>query len=247
MSDYYLGIIGGSGLYSLGKVKERFNVESDFGVADIELIDIDGNDVYFLARHGKGHNIPPHMINYRANICALKKCNVGAIITSSAVGSMRKDFKPGMFGLCSQYIDFTKERKSSFFDNFNNGVVHTDMTEPYSKELNKLIEESFVQNNEKYIKELTMVITEGPRFETKAEIKAYTILGGEIVGMTGYPEVALSKEVDIKYSSIAICTNYAAGISEKPLDHKEVIEIMNSVSLRLIDIIKTSVKLFYEK
>jgi 5'-methylthioadenosine phosphorylase len=247
MREGYLGIIGGSGLYALGEIKKSLNIETEFGVAAIELIDIDGDEVYFLPRHGKGHTIAPHLINYRANISALKKCGVGYIVATSAVGSMKLDFRPSMFGICSQFIDFTKRRESTFFDDFKSGIRHTDMTEPYSKELNKVIEESFVQNNENYVKDLTMVITEGPRFETKAEIRAFSLLGGEIVGMTGYPEVALSREIDIQYSAIAVCTNYAAGISNNPLSHREVIEIMNNAFPRLKNVLKTVTKLFYNK
>jgi 5'-methylthioadenosine phosphorylase len=119
------------------------------------------------------------------------------------------------------------------------------MTEPYSNKLNNLIEKSFIKNRIDYIKDLTMIITEGPRFETKAEIKAYSILGGEIVGMTGYPEVALAKELKLEYSSIAICTNYAAGISPNPLSHQEVIEVMNKVSGHLQNAISDLIILYY--
>jgi len=245
MNEKKLGIIGGSGLYNLGELKEEVEIQTEFGLVYLKIININGFTVYFLPRHGEKHEIPPHKINFRSNILAFKECGIKDIISTSAVGSLRLDFKPGMFGTCYQFIDFTKSRNSTYFDSFKGGAGHTDMTEPYSNKLNNLIEKSFIKNRIDYIKDLTMIVTEGPRFETKAEIKAYSILGGEIVGMTGYPEVALAKELKLGYSSIAICTNYAAGISPNPLSHQEVIEVMNKVSGHLQNIISDAIILYY--
>lgn len=242
MSKGSLGIIGGSGLYSLGESREEIKVSTKFGSVKLRTFSIKEMDIFFLPRHGEKHEIPPHKINFKANILAFKECGVKDIISTSAVGSLRYDFRPGMFGTCYQFIDFTKDRDSTYFDSFKSGIGHTDMTEPYSKKLNDIIEKGFIKNKIDYMKNLTMVVTEGPRFETKAEIKAFSILGGEIVGMTGYPEVVLAKELNIEYAVIAICTNYAAGISPNPLSHEEVIDMMNKVSVNLNNVISDVIK-----
>jgi len=246
MKNKSLGIIGGSGFYNLVEGEEKIKIDTEFGSVNLKSLNINGLDTYFLSRHGEEHEIPPHKINFKANILAFKKCGARGIISTSAVGSLRPDFKPRMFGTCYQFIDFTKNRKSTYLDSFKGKMGHTDMTEPYSKELNALIEKAFIQNNIEYLKDLTMIVTEGPRFETKAEIKAFSTLGGEIVGMTGYPEVALARELSIEYATIAICTNYAAGISNNLLSHKEVIDMMNEVSQKLKNVIFDTIKFYYK-
>jgi len=216
-------IIGGSGLETIGKPLNQKVVDTPYGDVTIETLSVKNKDFIFLSRHGSNHQTPPHKINYRANIWALKKCNVKQILATAAVGSLKLSFKPGMFGLVSQFMDFTKNRESTFFDSFEKGLQHTDMSTPYSQNMNLLLERALLKFSLPYESNLVMVVTEGPRFETSAEIKAFTILGGDIIGMTGYPEVALANELSIPYSCLAICSNFAAGIINKPLSHEEVI------------------------
>jgi 5'-methylthioadenosine phosphorylase len=232
-----IGFIGGSGIYEVFKNKKSKYSLSKYGITRLEKTFINERDIFFIPRHGKNHQIPPHMINYRSYIFTLYKLGVRVIFSTSAVGSINPELKPGMFALVNQYIDFTKQRKSTFFNNFKKGIKHTDMTEPYSIKLNHIIEDTYIENNINYMKNLTMIVTEGPRFETPAEIKAFGILGGDIVSMTGYPEVTLARELNIEYASIVICTNYAAGISNDSLSHDEVLNIINRSSERITKII----------
>lgn len=219
-----LGIIGGSGLEKIGLENQDKVITTPYGKVPIQLMILDKTHVVFLSRHGYDHALAPHQINYLANIWALHSLSVTHIIATAAVGSLRLDFKPGMFGIVNQFIDFTKNRQNTFLTSFKDGIKHIDMTNPYSDKLNSLLESSIIEENIPYKKDLTLVVTEGPRFETSAEIKAFSLLGGDIVGMTGYPEVSLARELSIEYSCLAISTNFAAGLTNRKLSHEEVIE-----------------------
>lgn len=218
-----LSIIGGSGLEKIGLPLKQEEISTPFGLVPIQTIQLEDTPVIFLSRHGKDHTIAPHQINYKANIWALHSLSVTHILATAAVGSLREDFPPGSFGIVSQFLDFTKSRNSTYFDHFKDGINHIDMTQPYSSWLNKKLETILIEKKLPHQKDLTLVVTEGPRFETSAEIKAYSILGGDIVGMTGYPEISLARELGIEYSCLAISTNFAAGIKEQKLSHEEVI------------------------
>jgi 5'-methylthioadenosine phosphorylase len=205
-----IGIIGGSGLDDpqiLENYEEK-EIETPYGKpsSKITLGKISGVEVCILARHGKSHSIPPSQVNYRANLWALKELGCICILATSAVGSLREEIKPGNLVFPNQFIDFTKQRKMSFFD--GNEVVHTSMAEPYDKKsreiLCKICEElSFVYNKNK-----TLVVIEGPRFSTKAESQMFRQLGCDIIGMTGCPEVVLANELQIPYQTIAMSTDY---------------------------------------
>ena len=237
-------IIGGSGLETIGKSRNQKVVKTPFGETTVETLSVNNKEFLFLSRHGKNHQTPPHKINYRANIWALKECNVKQILATAAVGSLKLSFKPGMFGIVSQFIDFTKNRESTFFDSFEKGLQHTDMSNPYSEQMNLLLEEAFLKFKYPFDTNLVLVVTEGPRFESSAEIKAYTVLGGDVIGMTGYPEVALANELSIPYSCMAICSNFAAGITNQPLSHEEVIhtidQLKESITYTLVYFIENS-------
>jgi Purine nucleoside phosphorylase len=179
----------------------------------------------FLPRHGEGHTCPPHMVNYRANIMALKQAGVESIIAVASVGSLRAHIRPGDFVLLDQFIDFTKSRTSTFFD--GSEVVHVDMTEPFCESLRKCVLAA-KPSGQKVHERGTYVCSDGPRFETAAEIKAYSAMGGDVVGMTVVPEVVLARELGMCYAGIAAVTNYAAGISKK-VSHEEVLEAMKKI------------------
>jgi 5'-methylthioadenosine phosphorylase len=239
-----LGIIGGSGLENISLDHQEKIVLTPYGKVPIQLILIGEVQVVFLSRHGYDHSIAPHQINYLANIWALHSLSVTHIIATAAVGSLRLDFKPGMFGIVNQFIEFTKNRQNTFLTSFIDGIKHIDMTFPYSEKLNSLLEISIIEEKLPYKKDLTLVVTEGPRFETSAEIKAFSLLGGDIVGMTGYPEVSLARELSIEYSCLAINTNFAAGITKFKLSHEEVINNMAKSITNVKTILsKTCVKL----
>ncbi len=232
-----IGIIGGTGVYDIVDKADSVSkkkVETSYGVVEVSLLKIDGKDVAFLPRHSSGHSHPPHMINYKANISALKELGVNQIIATNSVGSLDLDIGPGAFVIVDDFIDFTVLRDKTFFDD---SVVHTDMSEPYCSRLREaLISSGNVVPNGTY------VCTEGPRFETPAEIKMFRKMGGDVVGMTGLPEVVLAREKNICYSSICIVSNYGAGISKDKLSMEEVLDIMNEKSAELLDLIYDTVR-----
>ncbi len=223
-----LAIIGGTGVYDPEILKDvrQETIDTRYGAVTLQVGSYAGREVAFLPRHGAKHSVPPHRINYRANIWALKSFGVERIIATSAVGSMNLDMKPGDFVLLDQFIDFTTGRETTFFDGDEQGVVHTDFTEPYCPEVRQSLGEAARELGITLHRRGCYVCTEGPRFETPAEIKAFRLLGGDLVGMTNVPEVTLAREAGICYATVALVTNFAAGISPEPLTHEEVVEVM---------------------
>ena len=227
-----IGIIGGSGVYEITR-KADFCTEkiiaTDYGDVEVSILDISGKKVAFIPRHASGHSIPPHKINYRANIDALKKAGVTKIIATNSVGSMNEDMPPGSFVIPDDFLDFSQDRVKTFYED---KVVHIDVTEAYCPNLRDVLAESG-----DVILGGTYVCTEGPRFETPAEIKMFKMLGGDLVGMTGVPEVTLAREREICYSSICIVSNYASGISPDELTIEEVFEMMAKKEADLLELI----------
>ena len=225
-----IAIIGGTGVYdpSIFTSVQDKSLKTPYG--DIHYTEGTYRDktIIFLARHGKGHSIPPHLINYRANIWGLKKLGVTFIISTTAVGSLNEEFKPGDFVLTDQFLDFTKSRITTFYDGDERGVAHLDVTNPYCPELREIIMKEGLALGLQMHNGGTYVCTEGPRFETPAEIKMFSLLGGDTVGMTNVPEVNLANEAEIAYATISMITNYAAGISKTVLTHHEVLEMMDA-------------------
>ena len=211
-----IAIIGGTGVCDIKMLKnaKEHHMDTFYGTIHYVRGTYEGKELIFLPRHGKTHSIPPHLINYRGNMLGLKRLGVTAVISTTAVGSLNRDFKPNEFVLPDQFLDFTKSRHTSFFDGGENGVVHVDMTEPYCPTLRRTIMAAadelggYALHNGG-----TYVCTEGPRFETPAEIKMYEKLGGDLVGMTNVPEVCLAREAEICYATVSMVTNFAAGIS----------------------------------
>lgn len=206
-------IIGGTGVYDTGHNTTIKKVKTKYEEVELDIINIEGEDIVFLARHGKGHSAPPHLINYRANMMALKELGVKYIYGTAAVGSCNENYIPGDVVVIKDFIDFTKLRPMTFFEGGNEPVKHVDMSDPYCKNLR----EKFYNESKKHELEIkgdaVYVCTEGPRFETGAEIRMYKSLGGDVVGMTNVPEVVLAKELGMCYSTIGIITNWCTGIS----------------------------------
>lgn len=242
-----IAIIGGTGVCDatmLDTVRER-QMDTFYGKIHYIQGTYKGKDVIFLPRHGKLHSIPPHLINYRANILGLKRLGVTAILSTTAVGSLNREFKPNEFVLPDQFIDFTKNRHTSFFDGGANGVVHVDMTEPYCYSLRSaVITASQILSGYTVHSGGVYVCTEGPRFETPAEIKMYEKLGGDLVGMTNVPEVCLAREAEMCYATVSMVTNFAAGISPAALTHSEVVECMEQNSQRLRELLMKTVEIY---
>ncbi|MCG0237835.1 MAG: S-methyl-5'-thioadenosine phosphorylase [Firmicutes bacterium] len=222
-------IIGGTGVYDPRILTDlrRERVETPWGAIEVQIGTYKGREVAFLPRHGADHSVPPHRINYRANIWGLKKLGVERVLATTAVGSLNLEMKPGDFVFIDQFMDFTKGgRPLTFFEGGPDGVVHTDVTEPYCPELRKTLIQAAEELGLRHHTRGTYVCTEGPRFETAAEIRAFRTLGGDLVGMTNVPEAVLAREAGLCYAVISMVTNYAAGISPQPLTHEEVLEVM---------------------
>ena len=233
-----LAVIGGTGVYDPSMLENvtRIDLNTPYGPVACQMGVLAGKQVVFIPRHGNTHSIPPHLINYRANIWALKKLGIKKIMATTAVGSLNPDMKPGDFVLADQFLDFTKSRISTFYEGGERGVVHVDMTYPYCAGLRH--EMAVLAKSLRFSAHETgcYVCTEGPRFETPAEIKAYARLGGDVVGMTGVPEAVLAREAEMCYVTVSMVTNFAAGISKECLTHQEVLETMkqNSANIRLL-------------
>ncbi len=242
------GVIGGSGIYQIeGIESEKLTVVTPYGEVEVFASQIGDKEVFFLPRHGSGHTLPPHLVNYRANIWALASLGVKRVLATNAVGSLREEFSPGYIVLPDQFLDFTKSRPSTFFDSPGK-VAHTDMTVPYCPQIRQEIMRAAASLGiEKITNGGTYVATEGPRFETAAEIKAYKHLGGDLVGMTSVPEVVLAREAGMCYASISIVTNYAAGISPDILTHDEVLEMMARIMPVVVRLIVVTIENFPEE
>ena len=224
----HLAIIGGSGDYDpkLLGAGERLEVTTRYGTALLTQGIYQGEKVVFLARLGTEHGTPPHKINYRANMAALVKLGVSRVIATAAVGTLNEQMPPGSMVLLEQFLDFTKGREATFFDGGEAGVIHTDVTQPYCPQLKQFLQRAAQNAALELLDGGVYVCTEGPRFETPAEIKMFKMLGGDLVGMTNVPEVVLAREAGLCYSTVTLCTNFAAGISPQELSHQEVLDVM---------------------
>lgn len=232
-----IAIIGGTGVggFPLEGEPTEVSVRTHWGVADLRVGRLRGKAVVFLARHGSGHKVPPHRINYRANIAALKKVGVRAAFATTAVGSMREDLLPGELVLLSNLIDFTRDRTGkTFFDGGDAPVVHSDLTHPYSDELRTLCLESAEELGIALRPGGVYICGDGPRYETAAEVKLFASWGADVAGMTAVPEVPLAREAGIHYAGISLVTNLGAGLSRGELTHAEVEEAMEAARPRLI-------------
>lgn len=211
-------IIGGTGVYDIGTGSYTKTVETKYGNVEVDVVKIDGEEIVFLARHGKGHGTPPHRVNYRANMLALKQLGVKFIYATAAVGSCNEKYEPGDIVVIKDFIDITKTRPLTVYEGEDNRVIHTDMSDPYCKNLREKLYEAASEIGMQ-IKggDAVYACTEGPRFETAAEIRVFKNLGGDIVGMTNVPEVVLAKELGMCYAAVGIITNWCTGMKKEEI------------------------------
>lgn len=207
-------IIGGTGVYDLGEETYSKRVETEYGKVEVNILNIKGDEIVFLARHGKDHSVPPHKIDYRANMMALKKLGVKYIYATAAVGSCNENYAPGDIVVIKDFIDFTKSRPVTFFEGKGQPVVHVDMGDPYCRNMRKRFYEAASSEGIPIKGDAVYACTEGPRFETAAEIRMYKMLGADVVGMTSVPEVVLAKELGMCYATVGIVTNWCTGIEK---------------------------------
>jgi 5'-methylthioadenosine phosphorylase len=223
-----IGIIGGTGIYDpeLFSAKREIKVHTPYGeTSDLVTIgEYSGVKAAFVPRHGRGHRIPPHSINNRANIWALKQLGVKRIIAPSAVGSLKEAFKPGDIAIPDQFIDFTKRRQYTFYD--GGQVCHVSVADPFCPELRDIAIDKIKKLKYLLHSNGTYVCIEGPRFSTRAESKFFRdIMKADIIGMTLVPEVNLAREAEICYISIATITDYDVW-ADHPVTSAEIIEIL---------------------
>ena len=225
-----IAIIGGTGLTKLAELEiiKHETVDTAFGKPSEPLTygKLFGRDVIFLPRHGGNHTIPPHMINYRANIRALKDAGVEKIIAIAACGAMDEAFVPTSLAIPDQIIDYTWGRKHTFFEDSLDEVTHIDFTNPYDEALRQALIKSCQQANVQFSDYGTYAAAQGPRLETAAEIKRMEHDGCTMVGMTGMPEAALARELGMAYACCAVSVNWAAGKTEAEITMEEIIRCL---------------------
>ncbi len=206
-------IIGGTGFYSIpGAVFRQRIVETPYGRARVFQGEEQYADLFFLARHGVRHSVPPHRINYRANIKALEQLGVRRVLATFAVGSLRLEISPLSLVAIDQFLDFTQNRAHTFYDDERLGFAHTDMTNPLCSGLQSGLLRLAQERGFSILPSGTYVCTNGPRLETSAEIRMFARLGGDVVGMTGIPEIPLARELGLHYAAVAYVINYGAGL-----------------------------------
>ena len=227
VGGYMLAIIGGTGLSGLQgfELLEKIALKTSYARGKVRLSRLKSaeKEFLFLPRHGANHKIPPHQINYRANLAALAELGVTEIVAVNAVGAIHGDLLPGSVAVPDQIIDYSYSRDVSFFDGILKPVHHIDFTDPYSEAMRQRIlsaaEVAKAHKKSSYavMRSGTYACTQGPRLETAAEIRRLAHDGCDMVGMTGMPEAALARELEIDYASLALSVNWAAGLSEEPI------------------------------
>ena len=235
-----LGLIVGTGV-DFTPSQEYNRVTTPYGEAFLTETFLSGHRIVFLRRHGPALNIPPHLINYRANIWALKEAGVSRIIATAAVGSLRHAISPGSLAVIDDFIDFTKRREVTFQNHPFDSVVHIDYSVPYCPTISTAIEDAAAELGISLAGRVTYLCVDGPRYETPAEVRMFAFLGADVVGMTGVPEVTLARELGMCYGSLAIVTNYAAGIESMPLSHRDVVRSVHEKSQLIQSLLEATV------
>ncbi len=210
-------IIGGTGVYGLDGDSRTQRVETPYGEVEVFVARMGEEEIVFLPRHGKGHQVPPHLINYRANMKALDLLGVRYVYATAAVGSMNHRYAPGDMVMVTDFLDFTKVRPLTFFDGGDGRVGHVDMTHPYCPNLRRAFYEAASKEGLEIKGEGVYVCTEGPRFETAQEIRMYQGFGGDVVGMTNVPEAVLAKELGMCYQVVGMVTNWCTGVQKEAI------------------------------
>jgi len=240
-----IAIIGGSGFTHLKalEITRREVVHTPFGEPSAPMTHglLDGQPVVFLPRHGPGHTIPPHKINYRANIWALYNAGVSQVIAIAAVGGISEDMAPGMLVIPDQIIDYTYARPQTFFENDLAQVTHIDFTWPYCTDVSEALVSGAQAAGVKHVVGATYGAAQGPRLETAMEIQRMEQDGCNIVGMTGMPETSLAREIGLCYASCALVVNWAAGKSERPITLQDIEHNLNEGMLNVRAVLEQAI------
>jgi len=243
-----LAIIGGSGLYSLGDdfhLDDQCSRKTPYGEtsADVLLGCWQDIEIAFLPRHGAGHSIAPHAVNYRANLWALKQAGVSRIIAVNAVGGISSEMAPATLSIPRQLIDYSSGREHSFCDGRDGLVHHVDFSQPYSATLRASLKQAAARLDLAIVDSGIYGCSNGPRFETAAEIERMRRDGCSIVGMTGMPEAGLAREIDIEYACLALVVNWAAGIADSEISMEEIMVNLEQGIQRLRPLLLATAKL----
>jgi len=228
-----IGVIGGTGLYELCGIHRSTTVETLFGNVVVSTGDIEGKEVVFLPRHGQSHDIPPHAINYEANMTALKQLGVHAVIGVQAVGALNPALRMGDYVIPDQFIDFTKSRHTVF----TSDVRHVDMRQPYCEALRTVLKNAL--KGRRCYEKGTYACVEGPRFETEAEIRMFRMLGGDVIGMTIAHEATLARELSMCYAALSLVTNKTSAAGTF---HEDVVRVVASKKAEIEHIMYTVIQ-----
>ena len=230
-----IGVFGGSGFYSLLDDVREVKVDTPYGTPSdsVFLADVGGRRVAFMPRHGRRHTIPPHRINYRANVWAMRSLGVKAVISPCAAGSLQLAVKPGDFVVCDQFVDRTHGRVDSFYD--GPIVTHLSSADTYDPVLRRLAIDTIRDHGIEVHERGTVVVIEGPRFSTKAESKWFSDAGWEVINMSQYPEAWLCRELGMAVVNISLITDYDAGVLEgtEAVDAMSVLEVFQQNASRI--------------
>ncbi len=211
-----VGIFGGSGFYRFLDEVEEVPLATPYGPpsAPVRLGTIEGVPVAFMPRHGDEHTLPPHRINYRANIWAMREVGVRRIIGPSACGSLKPELAPGTFVICDQFVDRTHARESTFYDGPQ--TTHVSAADPYCADLRAVLTEAAAAEGIPVVEKGTVVVIQGPRFSSRAESRWYAASGFDVVNMTQFPECWLARELELCYATVCLVTDYDVGLEGMP-------------------------------
>ncbi len=246
-----IGVFGGSGFYSFLKQRKEVEIKTPYGNPsdNVTIGKVEGIKVAFIPRHGSSHTIPPHKINYRANVWAMKQLGVTQIFGPCAAGSLQPHIKPGDFVICDQFVDRTNSRADTYYDGPK--TIHITSAEPYCPRMGKAIYGAAQSMGMDCRPKGTVVVIQGPRFSTKAESRWYSKQGWEVINMTQYPEAYLARELEICYSNISLITDYDAGLEDnpdiEPVTTEEIIKMFQQNTEKLRELLFKSITNLTEK
>jgi 5'-methylthioadenosine phosphorylase len=236
-----LGVFGGSGFYSFLDGVKELTVQTPYGDPSDKLAvgELEGRKVAFLPRHGRHHQFPPHKINYRANLWAMKELGVTRVLGPCAAGSLQAEAAPGHLVICDQLVDRTRGRDDTFYDGPE--TTHVSFADPYCPELRALALKEAQAHGITAHDGGTMVVIQGPRFSTRAESKWFQSAGWKVIGMTGYPEALLARELELCYVNVSLITDYDVGLEGmpgiEPVSHAEVVRVFEENNAKLKDLL----------
>lgn len=238
MATAEIGIFGGSGFYSLFDSVEERQLETPYGPpsSPVAIGDVRGKTVAFIPRHGKDHELPPHRINYRANLWAMREVGVRRIVGPCASGALGADLELGEFVVCDQFVDRTWGRPDTFYDGPE--TTHVSAADPYCADLRGLLLDAAAELGIAARDGGTVVVVQGPRFSTRAESRWYRELGGDVINMTAYPECHLARELELCYATIAMVTDYDVGVEgHEPVSAADVMRVFGENNARLRELL----------